>query len=142
VEYLVGSISTIVTMLTVLFVIKKINDNKPMVGRVSYSQSNIYERIKPAIPYMPPTEKESQATNHRKSQMVRIAVIENNAYWISNNSVFMAPVNEEGMVDYSSGTPIDTMAMDKVELNRISYIVERLTEGSDDDSSNTGNQRF
>ncbi len=141
-EYLVGSISTIVTMLTVLFVIKKINDNKPMVGRVSYSQSNIYERIKPAIPYMPPTEKESQATNHRKSQMVRIAVIENNAYWISNNSVFMAPVNEEGMVDYSSGTPIDTMAMDKVELNRISYIVERLTEGSDDDSSNTGNQRF
>jgi len=142
VEYLVGSISTIVTMLTVLFVIKKINDSKPKVSRVSYSQSNIYERIKPAIPYMPPIEKESQASNHRKSQMVRIAVIENNAYWISNNSVFMAPVNEEGMVDYSSGTPIDTMAMDKVELNRISYIVERLTEGSDDDSSNTGNQRF
>jgi hypothetical protein len=140
VEYLIGSTSTIVASLIILLIVKRVNASKPRVGRVFHSQSNIYERIKPAIPYMPPKEKESQARNHRKSQMVRIAVIENNAYWISNNNVFMAPVTEEGMVDYSSGTPIDTMAMDKVELNRISYIVERLTEGSDDDSSNTGNQ--
>jgi hypothetical protein len=138
VEYLIGSISTVVIALTILFIIKRVGASKPRVSRVFHSQSNIYERIKPAIPYMPPKEKESQARNHKKSQMVRIAVIENNAYWISNNNVFTAPISEEGMVDYSSGTPIDTMAMDKVELNRISYIVERLTEGSDDDSSNTG----
>jgi len=138
-EYLAGSLSTIVTIVFVLFVIKKIRDNQPRMAKIFYSQSNIYERIKPAIPFMPPTPKESQSGNHRKKQMVKIIMIGDRVYWISENRLFEAPMTEDGFVDYSLGTPIDTIHMNKVELDRISFIVEKLTEGNSDDRSNTGN---
>jgi hypothetical protein len=138
-EYLAGSLSTILTIALVLFVVKKIRDNKKQTVKIIYSQSNIYERIKPAIPFMPPTPKESQSRNHRNKQMVRIIMISNKVYWISENRLFEAPITEDGFVDYSLGTPIDTIHMDKVELDKISFIVDKLTEGNSDDRSNTGN---
>jgi hypothetical protein len=138
-EYLAGSLSTILTIALVLFVVKKIRDYKKQTVKIIYSQSNIYERIKPAIPFMPPTPKESQSRNHRNKQMVRIIMISNKVYWISENRLFEAPITEDGFVDYSLGTPIDTIHMDKVELDKISFIVDKLTEGNSDDRSNTGN---
>ncbi len=136
-EYVVGSVTTIVTILAVLLVIKKINSSKVKSTKIFYSQSNIYERIKPAIPFMPPKPRESQAFAHRKTQMVRIVMVGGKAYWIYENSLVQAPIGEDGIVDYSSAEPIDTMAMDKVELDKISFIVEKLTEGNDDDRSNS-----
>ncbi len=58
------------------------------------------------------------------------------AYWISDNKVLEAPINEDGRIDFESALPIDTMGMDKVELDKISFIVDRLTEGNSNDSSN------
>lgn len=75
--------------------------------------------------------------NHLKSNMVRIAILDGTAYWISNNSVMMASIDENGFVDKESAKPIDTMGMDRVELDKLSFIVERLTEGNNDDSGNT-----
>ncbi len=69
--------------------------------------------------------------------MVRIAILDGTAYWISNNSVMMASIDENGFVDKESAKPIDTMGMDRVELDKLSFIVERLTEGNNDDSGNT-----
>ncbi len=62
------------------------------------------------------------------------------AYWINDNKLFEAPISEEGLIDYSSSSPIDTMTMDKVELDKISFIVEKLTEGDNDDRSNPRNK--
>lgn len=70
--------------------------------------------------------------------MIRVAIIGDRAYWIADNRVFSAQIDESGFVEYGSGTPIDTMDMDRVELERLSFIVDRLTEGNDNDSSNTG----
>lgn len=136
-EYVIGSVSTIITTLIVLFVIYKVRQNQAESIKIFYSQSNIYERIKPAIPFMPPKPRESQSKNHQQKQMVRIIMTGDRAYWIKDNTVFEAPMSPEGFVDYSLATPIDTMAMDKVELDRLSFIVEKLTEGNDDDRGNS-----
>lgn len=69
--------------------------------------------------------------------MLRVAIIDNLAYWISDNAVFVAGINEDGFIDKESARPIDTMGMDKVELDKIGFIVERLTEGNNNDSGNT-----
>ena len=61
--------------------------------------------------------------------MVRIIMVGSRAYWISENQVLEAPVTPEGFVDQTMATPIDTMGMDKVELEEIAFIVEKLTEG-------------
>ncbi len=139
-EYLIGSVTTIATMIVVLFVIRKVNDSRKQSVKIFYSQSNIYERIKPAIPFMPPKPRESQAFTHRKAQMVRVVMTGGKAYWINDNKLFEAPISEEGLIDYSSSSPIDTMTMDKVELDKISFIVEKLTEGDNDDRSNPRNK--
>lgn len=136
-EYLVGSFSTIITILVILLIINKLKDRQPKVAKIFYSQSNIYERIKPAIPYMPLPPRESQSINHRKKQMVRIVMTEGKAYWIMDNRVLEAPISPEGIVEYSSAIPIDTMGLSKIELDRLSFIVEKLTEGNEDDSSNS-----
>lgn len=60
------------------------------------------------------------------------------AYWIADNKVFEAPMSPDGMIEYESASPIDTMALSKVELDKLSFIVEKLTEGNSDDRSNTG----
>lgn len=69
--------------------------------------------------------------------MVRIVITGSTAYWIFDNNVFQAPIAEDGTVDYQSALPIDTMGMNKVELDKLSFIVEKLTEGNDDDRSNS-----
>ncbi len=141
-EYLVGSVSTIITILIVLFVVSKVINARSRSTKIFYSQSNIYERIKPAIPFMPPKPRESQSTNYQRQQMLRVAIIDNLAYWISDNAVFVANINEDGFIDKESARPIDTMGMDKVELDKIGFIVERLTEGNNNDSGNTRHQGF
>lgn len=70
--------------------------------------------------------------------MIRIVMTGGKAYWILDNKVLEAPISPEGFVEYESATPIDTMGLDKVELDRLSFIVEKLTEGNDDDRSNSG----
>jgi hypothetical protein len=128
-EYFVGSLMTIVVAVATIIIIKIILNSKNHSLVIRYSQSNIYERIKPAIPFMPPQKKECQSLKHQASQMVRIIMVGSRAYWISENQVLEAPVTPEGFVDQTMATPIDTMGMDKVELEEIAFIVEKLTEG-------------
>jgi hypothetical protein len=139
-EYFVGSITTILTGLVVLFLVNKTIKSKTSSSRFFYTQSNIYERIKSSIPYTPIPPLDTQAYRHQKSQMVRIVMVEGSAYWIMDNKVFVAPISEDGMVEYGSAEPLDIISMDTVELDKISFIVEKLTEGNSDDSSNTGHK--
>ena len=128
-EYIVGSLMTIVVAVATMIISKIIINSKSQPLVIRYSQSNIYERIKPAIPFMPPQKKECQSSKHHASQMIRVIMVGSRAYWISENQVLQAPVTPEGLVDQSMATPIDTMGMDKVELEQIAFIVEKLTEG-------------
>jgi hypothetical protein len=128
-EYIVGSLMTIVVAVVTMIIAKIVINNKTHSLVIRYSQSNVYERIKPAIPFMPPQKKECQSSNHKASQMVRIIMVGSMAYWISDNQVLQAPVSPEGFVDQTMATPIDTMGMDKVELEEIAFIVQKLTEG-------------
>jgi hypothetical protein len=58
----------------------------------------------------------------------RVVFVENQAYWIKNNTLFVADM-EDDMVDEATTREVDTMAMDKVQLEKVIYIVEALTEG-------------
>ncbi len=128
-EYVIGSLMAIAVAVVTLIISKIIINSKNRSLVVRYSQSNIYERIKPAIPFMPPKKKECQSSRHQASQMIRVIMVGSRAYWISDNQVLQAPITPEGLVDQSMAMPIDTMGMDKVELEEIAFIVEKLTEG-------------
>jgi hypothetical protein len=83
----------------------------------------------------------TQSTKYDDRDKVRVLIVGNKAYWISNNAVFEAEVSN-GDFDHSQGKVVDTMGMDKVELDKLSFIVETLTEGDNNDSSNPGHKKF
>ena len=62
------------------------------------------------------------------AKSTRVLIIDNEAYWIKNNTVFMAEVIN-GEVEKETTREVDTMAMDKVQLKKMIFIVEKLKEG-------------
>lgn len=138
-EYLIGSL---VTMLTMVVLSRKIatvhKENLPVL--VKYSQAHTYSLLKPILPYILSNLKrkvKTQAGEHYKKSQVRIIFTNSEAYWIAGNSLYVAQV-VDGSVDEDSVKVVDTMAMDKVQLDKMVFIVEQLTEGLTNDNSGSG----
>lgn len=127
-EYLIGSIVTFAMM---AYLANKVRKNVPgKFKAIEYSQIRSYENVKMFLPdflYDKPRLAETQLSKYNKSLQMKVIFIENKAYWISNNTVLCADL-ENGVVNQSTTKPIDTMGMDKVELDKMSFIVEMLTE--------------
>ena len=66
-----------------------------------------------------------------------MVVVGKNAYWIKDNVFYEADV-VDGDVDKKTARQVDTMAMDKVQLNKMMSIVEKLTEGTHNDYWDSG----
>ncbi len=140
-EYIIGSFVTLATLALAWWVVTARN-NKQNTIKFFYTQSNIYERIKPSLPYMPLRELKTQATKYQDSLSVKILFTENKAYWIRDSVFYVAEISEDGFIDYPTSKPVDTMHMDKVELDRMSFIVDKLTEGEQNDRGNSGNTKL
>jgi hypothetical protein len=128
-EYLLGSMITAVTMFLTYRWLQKNSGHMVKPLKIVVSQSNNNELLKKMF-----TEDQSfpkattQSTKHFDSVSLRILIVDSQAYWIKNNSVFMADV-VNGEVEKDTAREVDTMAMDKVQLNKMMFIVEKLKEG-------------
>ncbi len=100
----------------------------------------MHNLLRPLMPYLVPElrRKVTQATKHNQKTQVRVIFTEEEAYWITNNKLYVAQLID-GIVDEESTKVVDTMTMDKVQLDRMIFIVEKLTEGLTNDSGNSGN---
>ena len=144
-EYLIGFfVGTIAMVLAYRFIIKNnLNQNSRVI--ISYSQSHIFNILKPfaSIAYnLNKPAIKTQTTEYEKSQTVKVIMAEGQAYWIRDNVFYTADINEDYSVDNDSTRAVDTMSMDKVQLDKIMFIVDRLTEDIDNDGSNSRNTWF
>jgi len=131
-EYFVGAAITMMAyIITNRFAKKQAPDED--VFSINYSQSHIYELMKPYIDMVGPMEEPSktQSWNYLKNVYMKIMIVENKAYWIKDNRFMVAEV-VDGQVDKTNSEEVDTMSMDKVELDEMLFIVEKLREGEDD----------
>ena len=71
--------------------------------------------------------KPKQSNKYLEKDMTKIMIVEDRAYWIKDNQLYMAKV-KDGKIDNYSTQQVDTMAMDSVELERTMFVVEKLTE--------------
>lgn len=62
-----------------------------------------------------------------EEEVVRVAVIDNKAYWVYNNIFYEADADGEDP-DFESARPIDTMNMPFKELNKLLHILDTLEE--------------
>lgn len=140
-EYLIGSMVTLVISLSVYHFTNKARQDVSHV-RLFRTQSTFYELLGPVFAIssffhegnkMP----ETQATRYTEKNTTRVVFTENKAYWISNNCFYQADI-VDGEVVESEATPVDIMALDDVQLKEMSFIVEKLTEGSNNEGNGTG----
>jgi hypothetical protein len=59
---------------------------------------------------------------------VRAIAVEDQIYWIADNAFYTANI-VDGDIEENSTRLVDTMAMDKVQLEKMMFIVDKLREG-------------
>ena len=143
-EYFLGSVIT----LAILFVLeKRLSANKVPAIKLRYSQSRSHSLfpVSRYAHYHEYSELKTQATQHSSSKaqaQLRVVLHEDDAYWIADNTLFTAKISGDD-IDRESTKIVDTMALDKVELNKLMIIVDKLTEGSNkNDNGNPGNKNI
>lgn len=138
-EYFIGSFVMLVTLLSFQRFAAK-QEKTLHLKPIRYSQSKKFELTRysfnPSV--FPSEKKKSQSRNHVLESTLRVILIDDSAYWIGDNSLFTAKV-VDGEIDQESTKKVDTMGMDKVQLDKTIFIVEKLREGLEDDSSDSGN---
>lgn len=139
-EYLIGSFTTFLLILAISFLKK--GDMVKQKVTVRYSQSHIYDLVKPLLPHVsnkPIKKRVSQSTKYEDKTNIRVIIVGSTAYWVKENVFYKANVMNDG-VDSDTTEVVDTIGMDKVELDKMLFIMDRLREGLEDDRGSTGNK--
>jgi hypothetical protein len=139
-EFLFGFALALLTIFAARhFIIdKEISWSRKSLG-IRYTQSYIFELLYPSMSYKPlyKTRKPSQSLLNEEKNKQRIIFTDNKAYWIKDNAFYEASLID-GEVDKTTTKVVDTMTMDKVELDKMIFIVQKLTEGMKNDFGNPG----
>lgn len=141
-EYFLGFLVAIVMLVLLRILVPKVVKNNP-INKIRYSQSHIHEITKYYLPdsLFLPMRKPRQSFNHEKSINLKVLFFDKEAYWIKGNTLFIAE-QEDGIVKEETAKRVDTMGMDKVQLEKVIYIVDILNEGNQNDSGYTRNNGF
>lgn len=138
-EFVLGSLITLAITVAGNLVLRK-----PVAtassAKLRYSQSHIYSLMAPVLDFVPldrePFEVR-QSNKYIQSSYIKVVILDDIAYWIKDNALYTAEV-VDGLVSKESSRRVDTMGMDKVQLDQTMIIVEKLTEGLDNEDSGTG----
>jgi hypothetical protein len=130
-----GAIAITVTILILFYVYllrNKISSNK----KVIVSQSMLLYRYNRLDKKPRRLRTKSQSIIQHDKTNIRVIIFDNSAYWIKDNMFYKAPLVNE-LIDKESAEQVDTMGMDKVQLDKMLFIMDRLREGINDDSRGT-----
>lgn len=82
-------------------------------------------------------KKRRQSTLHDSRTNIKVIIMDDQAYWIKDNIFYTANMYN-GNVDKDTTRTVDTMNMNRVQLDKMIFIIDRLREGTLDDSGSTG----
>jgi hypothetical protein len=131
-EFLIGAAVTMISYIITQKIVRNKFERQQIVD-IKYSQSHIYQIVKPYLEFAQAFDvpENTQAANYIKNAYMKVMIVKNKAYWIKDNTFFTAEV-VNGQVQKETAKEVDTMTMNKVELNEMLFIVEKLRGGSDD----------
>jgi hypothetical protein len=130
VEYFIGSVTTIVLIGTLLFVVRKLPAQESITIRTSQSylfsligRDLLMESINRSSP--------TQSSKYLEKIFVKIVIVKNKAYWIKDNVFYVADMIDND-VDKATAKEVDIMSMNKVQLEEAMFIIDKLKEDSYD----------
>jgi hypothetical protein len=126
-----GAAGLTVSMLLVLatYVVASRPKNRTQI----VSQSMLLYRYNSSKKYSRKLISKTQSKNHYDKTNVKVIIVDNNAYWIKDNIFYKAPLVDQ-LIDKESAEQVDTINMDKVQLDKMLFIMDKLREGISDDS--------
>ena len=123
-----------VLALAFVFIVLKFNraHKKRSLAKMRYSQSSIHEIIE-RLPVI------SQSRKHTEKHMIKIIVLDDNAYWVKD-SIFYTAKTKNGNIVEETAVPVDIENMPKKELDKMLFILDNLGRGKNNDSGSSGNE--
>lgn len=103
------------------------------------TQSMIHNQDSIQKKYFEKINKKSQSKIRQEKENVRVIVVENEAYWIKNNAFYTAPLINN-LINKDYAIQVDTTYMDKVQLDKMLFILDKLREGIGHDRRGAGNE--
>ena len=136
-EYIIGFLSAFVFVYLIVQIQDKYDILSEGLKLVRPSQSRNHELINK---HMKPEKKKPnrQSAKHEQATNIRVIIMDNQAYWIKDNVFYTADILR-GNVDKETTRRVDTMTMDKVQLDKMMFIIDKLREGTFDDRGGTRN---
>ena len=139
-EYFLGSA---ITFALVFFTTRIISLNSFGNDRlaVRYSQSHIHSIVSPVLPpqQVLKAPRKSQSAELEAKTNIKVIIVDGQAYWIKDNSFYVADL-EGRNVDGSTARIVDTIHMDKVQLDKMLFIMDKLRDGKSHDSGSAGDK--
>jgi hypothetical protein len=124
------------------FIIRVIRKSaRKSFSKTLYSQSDVHNLLKYFFSLnIDNNEKNpSQLTKRKEKDMIKVIVMGNLAYWVSENIFYVAEA-VDGEVVPETAEPVDTNSMSRRDLDKMLFILDSLKNGKKNDSSSAGNE--
>ena len=102
------------------------------------TQSMIHNQYSKQRKYIEKINKKSQSKIRQEKENVRVIIVEETAYWIKDNAFYTAPM-VDNLINKDYAIQVDTSNMDKVQLDKMLFIMDQLRDGKRNDSGDSGN---
>ena len=112
-------------------------------SKTLYRQSDIHKLLKYffSIRLSNNEGPSSQLTKRKEKNMTKVIFVDNQAYWVSENTFFVAE-SINGEIQRQTARPVNTNGLSKIDLNKMLFILDSLKNGSKNDSGSSGNERL
>jgi hypothetical protein len=80
------------------------------------------------FPKLKNKKKKSQMQKILQENSVSVAIINNKAYWVRDNTFYTAKINEVGMIDTDNAEAIDVFSLTEREMKNLLNILDSITE--------------
>lgn len=136
-EYVITFILTLLFAFGMIKLIQIKKDNQ--YEKMLYRQSDMHNILKHFFDEpLVKNKKSSQLTQRIEQSVVNVIIIDDKAYWITENIFYTADVINQNPV-LSTAKPVDTSNLSKEDLDKLMFIVDNLNRGKQNDDSSPGN---
>ena len=138
-EYILIVGLTSIVSWSIIRIIRK--NAKKGFSKTLYSQSDIHKLLKYffSLNITNNEKPPSQLTKRKERDMIKVIVMGNLAYWVSENIFYVAEA-VDGEVIPQTAQPVDTNSMSRKDLDKMLFILDSLKNGKKNDSSSAGNE--
>ncbi len=75
-----------------------------------------------------PEKRLTQMQKTLKNSNVSVAIVNDYAYWVKNNSIYKSRVSDDGFIDVDNALEIDVFSLNERETKNLLKIIDSISE--------------